>query len=65
MGQVYFHYGLPKKILTDQGQNFESQLVAYLCELMGMWKIWTSLYHLQTNAQSERFNSTLNNILGT
>ena len=30
------HYGLPKKILTDQGQNFESQLVADLCELMGM-----------------------------
>ena len=27
--------GLPKKILTDQGQNFESQLVGDLCELMG------------------------------
>ena len=24
------HYGLPKKILMDQGQNFESQLVADL-----------------------------------
>ena len=45
------HYGLPKKILMDQGQNFESQLVADLCELMGMQKIWTSLYHLQTNGQ--------------
>ena len=33
------HYGLPKKILMDQGQNFESQLVADVCELMGMWKI--------------------------
>ena len=32
------HYGLPKKILTDQGQNFESQLVADLCELMGVQK---------------------------
>ena len=29
------HYGLPKKIFTDQGQNFESQLVADLCKLMG------------------------------
>ena len=38
------HYGLPIKILTDQGQNFESKLVADLCELMGMWKIQTSLY---------------------
>ena len=30
------HYGPPKKILTDQGCNFESQLVADLCELMGL-----------------------------
>ena len=43
------HYGLPKKILTDPGQNFESQLVADLCELMGVQKIQTSPYHLQTN----------------
>ena len=59
------HYGLPKKILTDQGHNFESQLVADLCELMGVQKIWTSPYHLQTNGQCERFNSTLINMLGT
>ena len=59
------HYGLPKKILTDQGCNFESQLVADLCELMGVRKIWTSPYHPQTNGQRERFNSTLINMLGT
>ena len=59
------HYGLPKKILTDQGCNFESQLVAHLCELMGVQKIQTSPYHPQTNGQCERFNSTLINMLGT
>ena len=59
------HYGLPKKILTDQGCNFESQLVADLCELMGVRKIQTSPYHPQTNGQCERFNSTLINMLGT
>ena len=59
------HYGLPEKILMDQGQNLKSQLVADLCELMGMWKIWTSLYHPQTSGQWERFNSTLINMLGT
>ena len=36
------HYGLPEKILMDQGQNFESQLVADLCELMGTQKVQTS-----------------------
>ena len=59
------HYGLPEKILSDQGHNFESQLVADLCKLMGMQKIWTSPYHLQTSGQCERFNSTLINMLGT
>ena len=59
------HYGLPKKILTDKGCNFESQLVADLCELMGVQKVRTSPYHLQTNGQCERFNSTLINMLGT
>ena len=59
------HYGLPEKILTDQGHNFESQLVADLCELMGVQKIWTSPYHLQINGQCKRFNSTLINMLGT
>ena len=59
------HYGLPKRILSDQGQNFESQLVADLCMLMGMQKIWTSPYHPQTNGQCERFNSTLIGMLGT
>ena len=59
------HYGLPKMILSDQGQDFESQLVADLCTLMGMPKIWTSLYHPQTNGKCERFNSTLIGMLGT
>ena len=53
------HYGLPKNILTNQGSNFENQLVADLCELMGCG----SPYHLQTNGHCERFNSTLINML--
>ena len=59
------HYGLPEKILMDQGHNFESQLVADLCKLMGTQKVWTSPYCLQTNGQCERFNSILINMLGT
>ena len=27
------HYGLPEKILTDQGHNFESDLLKALCEI--------------------------------
>ena len=59
------HYASsPEKILMDQGCNFKSQLVADLCKLMGTQKVWTSPYHLQTNGQCKRFNSTLINMLG-
>ena len=58
------HYGVPEKILSDQGHNFESQLVADLCKLMGMQNIQTSPYHPQTKGQHERFKFTLINMLG-
>ena len=59
------HYGLPEKILLDQGRNFESELIAELCRLMGTKKLRTSLYHPLTNGQGKRFNSTLIGMLGT
>ena len=59
------HYGLPEKILTDQGQNFESNLLKALCEIAQVKKIRTSGYHPQTNGQCLHFNATLMNMLGT
>ena len=58
------HYGLPEKILSDQGRNFQSKLIANLCKLMGTRKLRTSLYRPQMNFQCERFNSTLISMLG-
>ena len=59
------HYGFPNKIISDQGRNFESELLANLCEVAGVQKLRTTPYHPQTNGQCERFNSTLLNMLGT
>ena len=59
------HYGLPEKILTDQGCNFESDLLKALCEIAQVKKIRTSGYHPQTNGQCKCFNATLINMLGT
>ena len=58
------HYGLPEKILTDQGHNIESDLLK-ACEIAQVKKIWTSGYHPRTNGQSECFNVTLINMMGT
>ena len=59
------HYGFPNKIISDQSCNFESELLANLCEVAGVQKLRTSPYHPQTNGQCERFNSTPLNMLGT
>ena len=43
------HYRLPEKILSDQGRNFETKLIANLLRLTGTKKLRTSPYHPQTN----------------
>ena len=58
----FLHYGFPSKIITDQGRNFESELIENLCQLAGVQKLRTSPYHPQTNGQCERFNGTLLNM---
>ena len=62
---VILHYGFPAKIITDQGRNFESELIENLCQVAGVKKLCTSPYHPKTNGQCEHFNSTLLNMLGT
>ena len=59
------HYGFPEKFISDQGRNFESDLIKELCKIAGVKKLHTTPYHPQENGQCERFNSTLCNMLGT
>ena len=59
------HYGLPDKIISDQGTNFESDLIKELCGILGVKKIRTTPYHPQTNGSCERFNRTLIGMIGT
>uniref|UniRef100_A0A8C5MLL7 Integrase catalytic domain-containing protein n=1 Tax=Leptobrachium leishanense TaxID=445787 RepID=A0A8C5MLL7_9ANUR len=65
MEKFFVHYGLPRRIHSDQGRDFESRLVGQLLELLGIQKTRTTPYHPQGDAQPERFNRTLLNMLGT
>lgn len=59
------YYGIPTRIHSDQGANFESQIIKELCLITGMRKCRTTSYHAMGNGQCERYNRTLLNMLGT
>ena len=54
---------MPEEILTDQGNNFTSQLLKEVYRLLKISSIWTSPYHPQTGGLVERFNQTLKTML--
>ena len=59
------HYCLPEKILSDQRCNFESRLIAELCEISKVKKLHTTPYRPQCNRQYEHFNVTLISMIDT
>ena len=59
------HYGLPKRLHSDQGANFTSRLIKELCDITDTVKSQTTPYHPEGNGMTERFNRTLMDMLGT
>ena len=51
--------GVPARLLSDQGANFMSSIIDELCMLLGVKKLWTTLYHPQTNGLVERSHQTI------
>ena len=46
-------FGIPTKLLSDQGGEFESKVIHELSELAGVDKLRTTPYHPQTNGLCE------------
>ena len=61
--KIFSRVGIPKEILTDQGSNFTSRLLAEVYRMLHIQAIRTSPYHPQTDGLVERFNQTLKLLL--
>jgi len=56
---VFCYFGLPEQINSDQGAQFQSQLMSNLCCLWGVNQSRTTPYHPQGNGEVERNNRML------
>ena len=63
--EIFCRFSTPEQLHSDQGSQFESQLISEICKIMNIHKSHTTPYHPQGDGLVERFNRTLLDMLAT
>ena len=63
MVQIWTRTDIPKRVLTDCGPQFVSDLFKRVCKIFNIDKITTTPYHPECNVVLERMHGTLGSIL--
>ena len=63
--EFFFRFSPAEQLHSDQDRNFESDVIAEVCRLLGVVKTRTTPYHPQSDGLIERFNRTLLYMLAT
>ena len=63
VNEVICRFGVRRVIHSDQGRQYESQLMSEVCKLLQIQKTRTTPYHPHSDGMVERFNKTLATML--
>lgn len=63
--ELFCRFSPPKQLHSDQGRQFEGQVMQEICKLLHIRKTKTTPYHPQGDGLVERFNRTLQDMLAT
>ena len=57
------YFGTPRRLLSDRGREFVSEIWGKLTTTLGIQRVLTSPYHPEGNSINERSHRTMNNML--
>ncbi|XP_050941581.1 uncharacterized protein LOC103501632 [Cucumis melo] len=60
---IIYRYGIPHRIVTDNGRQFANTLMDKLCEKFNFKQYKSSMYNATANGLAEAFNKTLCSLL--
>ncbi|KAA0059585.1 uncharacterized protein E5676_scaffold640G00360 [Cucumis melo var. makuwa] len=60
---IIYRYGIPHRIVTDNGRQFSNNMIDKLCEKFKFKQYKSSMYNALANGLAEAFNKTLCNLL--
>ncbi|KAA0044960.1 uncharacterized protein E6C27_scaffold74G002660 [Cucumis melo var. makuwa] len=60
---IIYRYGIPHRIVTDNGRQFSNTFMDDLCEKFNFKQYKSSMYNAATNGLAEAFNKTLCSLL--
>ena len=61
--EIICRHSAPRKLLSDRGKNFLSDVVKCVCRLVNTAKVNTTSYHPECDGLLERFNHTFTTII--
>ena len=63
--ELFCRFSPPEQLHSDQGKQFESEVMQEICKILHIKKTRTTAYHPQCDGLVERFNRTLQDMIAT